>query len=356
MRFAWVVLVASCWNEQLVDGAFTPDQWAHFQNELQLLPPPAGDPCHVAGLDPAAHDLGDMLFQDAQLSALPNNTLVSCESCHDPKHAWIDSRVPDNVSQGATKFTKHNALTMLNLVYKFGHANANTFTWIGQYDNPGDVITKIAIPKAMNSSVTQVATVIESNPTYAALYAKAFGPGTPDEQTIQQTFEAYLCTDPVFFTGLTPFDHYLRGDDQAAAMSDSAKRGFAIFVGRGTCIECHKGPMFTDYDFHATGVPQEGQNVQTTDNGLFDTTGDPADTGKFLVPSLREVAHTAPYMHDGAFDTLAEVIAFYRGGGGPPGVAKDPRIVPLDLDDNDALDLEAFLNALSQCVEPTCAP
>jgi cytochrome c peroxidase len=348
----WVCLVAGCWNEQLVDGAFTADQWAHFQAELLLRPKPSSA-CGVASLPQAAHDLGQMLFQDPTLSG---NGTLSCQTCHDPKHGWIDSRVPDNVSQGATGFTKHNALTMLNLAYKLGHANANTFTWVGQFDNPGDVITKIAIPKAMGGSITQVQSAINNN--YGLLQMAAFGGATPTEQTIAQAFVAYVCTDPLFTTNHTPFDHYLLGDDQASAMSDSAKRGFAVFVGRGTCIECHNGPMLTDYDFHATGAPQQGDHVVAVDNGLADTTGNAADTGKFLVPSLREVAHTGPYMHDGVFATLAEVIAFYRSGGVAAGYngVKDPRIVPLDLDDNDARDLEAFLNALSQCDGTKCAP
>ena len=359
----WVCLVAGCWNEQLVDGAFTPDQWAHFQKELLLQPPPP-DACGVGGLPSvtAAHDLGAMLFQDASLSvpAPPNNAAVSCQSCHDPKRAWIDSRVPDDVSQGAASFTGHNALTLLNLVYKVELGHGNAFTWIGKFGKPGDVIVNLALPKAMNTSAANVMTAIQSNPSYAALCATAFGSCTPTPdmvaQMVAQIFDAYVCTDPLFTTGHTPFDHYLLGDD--SALSDGAKRGFAVFVGRGTCIECHNGPMLTDYNFHDTGAPQQGDHVALVDNGLATTTGNTADTGKFLVPSLREVAKTGPYMHDGVFATLAEVIAFYRSGGVAAGYngVKDPRIVPLDLDDNDARDLEEFLNALTQCDGTACAP
>jgi cytochrome c peroxidase len=132
-----------------------------------------------------------------------------------------------------------------------------------------------------------------------------------------------------------PFDRWLAGDE--SAVDDDVKRGFAVFVGRGLCADCHSTGRFTDLQFHTTGVPQTGLHV----------VADAGKAGAFLTPGLRNVAQTGPYMHDGVFATLPDVIAFYRRGGDASDVAKDPRIVPLDITDADADDLLAFLNALT---------
>src|SRR5205085_10095276 len=114
--------------------------------------------------------------------------------------------------------------------------------------------------------------------------------------------------------------------------------------GKGICIECHSGPLLSDLRCHATGVPQHGANVQASDNGCGDVTG-PADNGKFLTGQLREIAGTGPYMHDGSLATLADVIDFYRrGGGANPNL--DPVLAPLGLSQEEVRDLVAFLEAL----------
>jgi hypothetical protein len=131
----------------------------------------------------------------------------------------------------------------------------------------------------------------------------------------------------------SPFDRFIRGDD--TALDEAQTRGFALFVGRAMCAECHRGGMFTDYTPHVTGVPDD-------DPGY-------ANTGAFFTPALRHVDKTGPYMHDGSLRTLAEVVDFYRWGGRASGYVgdKDPLMVPLDITDDDAKDLEAFLHALT---------
>jgi cytochrome c peroxidase len=366
----WVVLVAGCWSEApLVDGAFTPAQWAQLQTRLSFGPPK--DPCALAGFTPdrsascmAAQQLAQLLFVDTSLSvpaSVPDVdgtpfVPISCETCHQLP-STTDPRTFNNVSRGAAGYTSRNALSLLDLAYKAELGNGHSFTWTGGASSPGEVAMLVALVKAgaLHSNAANLASTIQSDATYASLYATAFPDGQFTLANLEQMWNAYLYAPP-FVTALAPFDHWLRGEE--GAMSESAKRGFAVFVGRGTCIECHSTSMFTDYDFHATGVPQQGDHVPAADAGRGQVTNDPADTGKFLTPSLRDVARTAPYMHDGVFATLADVIAFYRAGGVATGYdgTKDPRIVPLDLTDDDAQDLEAFLVALTQCDGTTCAP
>ena len=358
----WLAVVAcgGCWSsDPLVDGAFTPPQWAALQKEFRLPVPP--DPCAIAGLRRPACDaalgLAKQLFSDRSLSG---NGAVSCETCHDAPRAWIDVRVPANISASsasATGWTKRNAMTLLNLGYK--PRGQHVFTWSGEYTTAGQVLD-LAVVKAMGSNVANVAAVVRNSSAYSAAYTTAFeGPPPADDAMLflqlEQAFDGYLSE---FATGASPFDHYL--DGEPTALSDSQKRGFAVFVGRGGCSECHSGPLLSDLQLHNTGVPQAstqaGPPVPTRDPGRADITTAPADNGKFLTGSLREIASTGPYMHDGRYDSLVEVIGFYRGGGGGGDFPEnhDPRVQPLEISDDEAQDLEAFLGALSECDATTC--
>ena len=173
----------------------------------------------------------------------------------------------------------------------------------------------------------------------------------------------------------SPFDAFMAGD--AAAMPAAAVRGARLFVGRAGCLECHRGATFTDFSFHNIGAPQTGEYVPSTDDGRFegigviaaskftrasefsDDTGDtrhltldgppPASAkGKFKTPTLRNVSRTAPYMHDGAYQTLWDVVNHYNFGGstGPYSGTKDPALAPLLLTDAELGDLVEFLRAL----------
>jgi cytochrome c peroxidase len=348
-----LILVGGCrWSDDLIDGAFTQEQWTSLQQQLAFHPP---DPCamhrDVANC-PAAQNLAHQMFYDSALTGA--GTPVACVTCHDPNVAYIDSRASNAVSQGAMGPTKRNSMTLLNVGYKDVLASGrDAFTWSGGSKLPGDTrvtsfktagsVLELAVRKPMAGSIAQVALVVRTNGNYWMLYNAAFG-HDPNYDTdgavfgnLEKAFDAYLGT---LVTKPTPFDQYLAG--KVDAISDSARSGFAIFVGRGTCIECHVGPLFSDLDFHDTGVPG-------TDLGRGDVTSHDND-GEFLTGTLREIASTGPYMHNGSIATLADVIAFYRQGGAASGYVgtRDPRIQPLDLSDDDARDLEAFLRTLSQ--------
>ena len=138
------------------------------------------------------------------------------------------------------------------------------------------------------------------------------------------------------------FDTYVLGEK--SAMGESALRGMAVFKGKGRCLLCHNGPNFTDNQFHNLGVPQEGPMEE--DLGRYYVTRQERDKGAFKTPTLRSISETAPYMHDGVFKTLDEVIELLDTGGGPNSNLS-PLMKPLRLTDQDKADLVAFLNALT---------
>ncbi|MBV8757021.1 MAG: hypothetical protein JO257_07095 [Deltaproteobacteria bacterium] len=339
--------MAGCWSDDpLVDGELTAAQLAHFREQFHHT---AFDPCALPpGVDcNKAAQLGQELFFDVRLSDSGTGSgsdyrpsagtgKTSCATCHDPNGYFIDTRMPNSVSQGQTKWTRRNAMTLLDLQLKA--SLTNRFTWDGSYHTAGDVLT-LAITKAMSAKTANVAYYLQHEPQYATLFWDAFGMADPYEGA-KLAFDAYLYR----LAGESPFDAYVDGDD--TALSADAKRGFGVFVGRGTCVECHSGPALGDFVPRNTGVAQAGS---ASDAGAGSADGDPADLGAFVTPSLRNIAMTGPYMHAGQLASLSAVIDFYRRGGDAtsfPGT-KDPRMVALELTDDDARDLEAFLVSLT---------
>ena len=205
-------------------------------------------------------------------------------------------------------------------------------------------------------------------PEYVARFRQVFGsewPQMDDAWRAIAAFERTVVSDP----RQVPFDRYLAGDHNA--LSDAARRGMALFEGKAGCIRCHYGALATDEGFHALGVPRQPlfdanplvqvavrwQNRQRDvpsavyrdldeDLGRYYQTRDKADIGKFRTPSLRELKYTAPYMHNGVFATLREVVDFFDAGGGET-PNKSPLLRPLGLSDEEKNDLVAFLAALS---------
>ncbi|HEY5946405.1 MAG TPA: cytochrome c peroxidase, partial [Kofleriaceae bacterium] len=296
--------------------------------------------------------LGQQLFFEPLLSGpIVDGKPVgktSCSTCHassikDDPGWYIDIRQSNAVSQGASSPTPHNTLSLVNVEV----GSREWFGWTGQSgDKPcntaNDVVNKIALPKAMQSTPAIVGTAIRS-PAYLATYTVVFGVNAPiDDTSVEQNVELALAAYMRRLVSLeAPFDAFIRGDD--AAISDEAKRGFALFVGRAMCGECHRGGTFSDDTFHVTGVEDAA-----FDAGHF-------GTGGFYTSRLRNVEKTAPYMHKGTLATLGDVIEFYRWGGSQAGYTgeRDPLMQPFELDDADAKDLEAFLRTLTGKPIPT---
>jgi cytochrome c peroxidase len=155
--------------------------------------------------------------------------------------------------------------------------------------------------------------------------------------------------------GTSPFDRFEHGDD--TALSEQARQGLDLFRGRANCIACHVGATFTDEQFHNTGVAW--RNGRFVDDGRFVVTRRPEDRGAFKTPSLREVARTAPYMHDGSLATLEEIVDFYDGGGNHNPYL-DPELRPLGLRMEEKQALLGFLRSLTgdihEGLDPVSSP
>lgn len=185
--------------------------------------------------------------------------------------------------------------------------------------------------------MSRIVVVVAS--TLATVVALCGAPG--GEVTTDGIAKAIAAFERTVLSGPSPYDRYVAGDKNA--MPAAAVRGLRVFNGKARCRTCHGGPMLSDQGFHNIGV---GMDRETPDIGREAVTKDPRDRGRFKTPSLRNVALTWPYMHDGSARTLADVIEWYDRGG-LPNPTLDAFVMPLELSDAEQRDLEAFLEALT---------
>ncbi len=282
--------------------------------------------------------LGRFLYFDKRLS---KDRTIACASCHNPFHGFAD---PARTSSGvAGKLGGRNSPTVLNRLF-----SAEQF-WDGrakdlETQSHGPLTNPIEMAMGSNDEVVQRVKAVRG---YAPLFKKAFGSDTIDLERIGKAIASYERT---IVTGTSPYDRHQAGD--ADALSASAKRGLELFNGKANCKACHTGFNFTDEAYQDIGV---GTDKPKPDAGRFDVTKDEADRGKFKTPTLRNIAQTAPYMHDGSETTLAQVIDFYdRGGIANPNLSKE--IKPLHLNDQEKRDLVAFLESLTGEVQNAGVP
>jgi cytochrome c peroxidase len=273
-------------------------------------------------------ELGRYLFFDPRLSV---NGKVSCATCHPPDHAFAGG---DPAPRGVTgKPLARRAPTLINRAYgrsQFYDGRAATLE--------AQIAGPITAPDEMGTTTQGAAEAIAKIAGYGPLFERAFGDSRIAFDRIAKAIAAFERT---IVSGNSPYDRFLNGDKQA--LNARAKRGLQIFERSGECSECHSGFNFTDEKFASLGI---GPDRQPPDLGLAGISGKRRDEGKFKVPTLREVTHTAPYMHDGRFRTLDEVLEFYRKGG-QPGPHLDSRIAPFFLDAPAKADLLAFLESLA---------
>ncbi|MDX1979103.1 MAG: cytochrome c peroxidase [Bryobacteraceae bacterium] len=298
---------------------------------LPPVPIPADNPPTAETIE-----LGRRLFNEVQLSA--DNT-ISCAVCHNPAIGFGDGK---RVSTGVGgKTGTRNAPTVLNAAYypsQFWDGRAATLE--EQAAGP------IANPIEMN--LPHDAAVEKLNAAgYGPLFEKAFGPGPVTMEKVQMAIASFERT---VLSANSPFDRYQFGGDRKA-MSASAIRGLAIFKdkNKGNCAVCHtieeNHALFTDGKFHNLGVGLNAQG-ELTGLGRFEQTKLEADKGAFKTATLRNIAQTAPYMHDGSQRTLREVVDFYVGGGNSNPYL-DKEIRELKLSGQERADLVAFLEALT---------
>jgi cytochrome c peroxidase len=270
--------------------------------------------------------LGQRLFFDRTLSA---ERTVSCSSCHRPESFFADD---EPVSPGVFGRRGHrNTPSLLNVAY------ARHLTWDGRSRTLEEQVLKpIQDPLEMDLPLDSVVARLSTDGGYRAAFLGAYdAPVSPDG--VARALAAYVRT---LRSGDAPVDRFRAGD--LDALTTEARAGHELFVGKARCSICHGGVMFADGEFHNTGVTMRSGS---DDSGRYGRTGHSWDVRAFRTASLRNVEHTAPYMHDGSLATLEEVIEFYDQGGGPdPG--RDPDLRPLRLSAQEKRALAAFLRAL----------
>lgn len=214
----------------------------------------------------------------------------------------------------------------------------------------------MANPLEMNQPHELAVSKLNADPEVKRKFAEAFGPGPVTLGKIEQAIASFERT---LVSGDSPFDRYEYGGDKTA-LSPAAIRGLAVFMkpNKGNCVSCHtitgKYALFTDDLFHNLGVGVDDEG-KLTDLGRFDQTKRDADKGAFKTPTLRDVAESAPYMHDGSLKTLKAVVDFYAGRGNSNPYL-DKRISTIQLSGHDRLDLVEFLKSLSSSLPPNAGP
>lgn len=279
----------------------------------------------------ASEDLGRLLFEDPILSS---DQTISCASCHLPAFAFGDTSAV-SLGVGGQKGTRNTpAITNMS-------ARA-AFFWDGRAGTlEQQVVMPIENPVEMNLSLPVALERLRNSARYRGYFKAIYG-REPDTLTLADALASFVRT---LETGDTPFDRWMRGDE--SAMSASAVRGRMIFMNKGKCFDCHFGPDFTGDEFRNIGL---FDGAIRTDAGRFSITSDSTHLGKFKVPGLRNVAVSAPYMHDGSFRTLREVIDYYDQPDKfePNSINRDTLFArPLGLSEQEKTDLEAFLLALT---------
>jgi cytochrome c peroxidase len=264
-------------------------------------------------------ELGRRLFNDRRLS---RDQSVACRSCHDPNRAF-STPLPTAIGVGGRR-TRRNAPALINRAY------GRTFFWDGRMSSLEEqVLRPIQDPNEMDLTLAEASTRTKL-----------------DVPTISRALASYVRS---ILSGDSPYDRYVNGD--RLALSSEQQLGLAIFRGKGDCTACHVGPGFTDEQFHNTGVAWRAPSTGSVpgsfaDEGRFVISRNPRDRGAFKTPTLREVARTAPYMHDGSFAGLEDVVEFYSEGG-RPNANVDGAIRPRHFTTEEKRALVAFLRSLS---------
>jgi len=323
-RWPWLIVLPLAAAVAVVAVAWTPGpaRPAGAADVLGPVPIPADNPQTAEKIA-----LGKLLFFDPRLSG-PNT--VACATCHQSARGLSDG-LPRGV--GVNGELPRNSMTLWNAAYmRTLHSDGGRASLEDQVDK---AIPGVAMAQPYPALIAELGAV----PEYRQRFAAAF----PDGITERNIARAVAAFERTLLTFDSPFDRYRAGDRHA--LTAEQKQGMDLFFSSRTgCSSCHVAPLFTDNAWHNLGVPQTGPKA--TDNGRGDVSKNPADTGAFKTLTLRNVARSGPYMHDGAFSTLDQVVAFYAAGGGPA-ATKSPLIKPLDLSVAEQQALVAFLDSLT---------
>jgi cytochrome c peroxidase len=300
-------------------------------------PVPASNPMSAAKVR-----LGRYLFYDTRLSI---NGSQSCASCHQQKLAFTDGRT---VGVGATgESHSRSAMSLVNAAYSavLTWSNPNMRSLEDQATIP--LFGEHPVELGMHGRERELLGHLRAVAVYRELFPLAF-PGTRDAFTVANVTRALACFERTIISARSAYDRYHTGGEPDA-VSDAVKRGEAVFFTdyEGSCFRCHGGFNFSDAGtarFHNTGLynPYPAPNL-----GMFEHTHREEDAGKFKAPTLRNIALTAPYMHDGSIATLEDVVEHYATGGRTKNPHRDPRMLTIQLTGQNKRDLVAFLRSLT---------
>ena len=278
-------------------------------------------------------ELGRLLYFDKRLSA---DQTISCASCHNIPCAYSDCRAIA-IGINETKGTRHSP-TIINAAYSKhlfwdGRAASLEEQCKGPIANPKEMAEVDNIHEAHQQCVKRVRAI----PGYRELFKEVFG---HDEITIDEIAKAIATFERSILSGNSAYDRYQAGDK--SALNAEQIQGMKVFKKSG-CVNCHRGVNFSDERFFNIGI---GMDTPPIDTGRYVITHDKKDWGAFKAPTLREVEHTGPYMHNGSLETLEEVIEYYNKGGNP-NQNLHPLMRPLNLSEDDKKALISFLKSLS---------
>jgi cytochrome c peroxidase len=274
----------------------------HFPTQIYI---PEDNPMTYEGIE-----LGRYLFYDGRLSGRNSpDSMMSCGTCHIQSYSFASGKLKN---YGITNIpTPHNILPLINEVW-----NPNTLLWSGKVHNIEELIPMgITAPHEMNTTIEKAVNAIKKNPIYPPMFKKAFGTEEINIERISKAIAQFIRT---LISSNSKFDRYLRGEEN---LTPEETDGFAIFSSEtGDCFHCHGTVLFTTNLFYNNAL----DSVFNDSRDRFSVTHDPLDIGAYKAPTLRNIELTAPYMHDGRFKTLEEVVNFYSEG-----LVKSPYVNPL---------------------------
>jgi cytochrome c peroxidase len=371
-----VLLVGACDRPTAEDAELSEKNLAEVY-ALSPLPETPASPTNAFADHPGAAAFGQRLFYDKRLSA---NGKISCATCHDPAHGFSDGKP---LSEGLQTTPRHS-----NALWNVGHQR--WFFWDGRADSLwSQSLQPLQSELEMGATPAHALGVVADDESLQAAYEELFGPlpaaPSPNAETLNRflanlgkSFEAY---ERLLISTDAPFDQFVEklrvGEaPERAGFNEVERRGLKLFVGRGNCILCHAGPNFSDGEFHNIGLTKHPdlrkdsgrfEGVRLVKEDVFNGFGEFSDDrspetniklrylvvkmnnlAEFKTPSLRHIAETAPYMHDGRFATLREVLDHYSDlPDDPPLGHREESLVPLDLSEREKDELEAFLKTLT---------
>ena len=272
--------------------------------------------------------LGRRLFGERQLS---RDGSLACVDCHRPKLAFTDGR-----AKAVGVYGRQGPRSVPTLINR---AWGESFFWDGRTSTLEEqVVQPIQAETEMDLTLDEAVVRLRQKRRYRKAFAAVFD-REPNSDDLAHALAAYVRT---ILAGDSPYDRYLFGKPDALSARELA--GLRLFRGKANCSACHSGSMFSDEQFHNTGIAW--RDGRWLDEGRAIVTEQQADRGKFKTPTLREVVRTAPYMHDGSLATLEDVVNFYANGG-RKNPYLDSELHPLKLTDDDKDALAAFLRSLT---------